>query len=356
MTSAQRARILFGARHRRQVALGIAAVVAGAIASGCSKGASADTSSAASNAPDSAASTPVHMATVQLGNIAIAVGGPGKTDALDLQKVRAPFTGTVTSLHVNIGDHVGAGQVIGAMVSQPSEAALTGAESMLRGAQTASERSDAERALALARQNLVAAPLRAPRGGVVISRGASQGDLLTQGDSVASIAAAGSVAFVARIAQGDLTRVRPGQHATVTLPGQTAPVPGVVHGLLPIDTAGTMTVPVRVDLKSAPQTAGAPIQMGLFGTAQIVVGEKVNVPIVPAAAVLRDDISGISRVAVVAPNGIAHWVTVTTGASQAGNVEIVTPVLSPGQRVIVTGQVGLPDSTRVREAGNLITP
>lgn len=293
------------------------------------------------------------MALVERGNVAITVSGPGQTNALDLQKIRAPFTGTLTSFNIVVGQHVGSGQTIGAVVSQLSEAAVRGAQSMLSSAATSTQRSDAQRALVLARQNLVATPLSAPRGGTVVSRNASQGDLVNAGDSIASIAAAGSIAFIARIAQGDLTHVRPGQRATITLPGKTTPADGVVHGILPADTSGGMTVPVRIDLQGAPTTAGLPIQTGLFGTAQIVTGELTGVAIVPSAAVLRDDITGVSQIAVVAPDGKAHWVTVTTGASQGDRVQITSPALTAGARVIVSGQVGLPDGSRVREAGNV---
>lgn len=328
--------------------LGLAAFAA------CSRGndpASAASGSATNDttAADSLSATPVHMTVVERGNIAITVSGPGRTDALDLQKIRAPFTGVLTLLRIAVGDRVGAGQVVAAAVNQPSQAALIGAEAMLRSASTPAQRSDAERALVLARQNLVATQLRAPRAGVVVSRGASQGDLVSQGDSILTIASAGSIVFVARIAQGDLAQVRLGQRANVNLPGQLGAVSGLVHGLLPADTNSVMTVPVRIDFSTNLQTAGAPIQTGLFGTAEIVVGERFAVPIVPAAAVLRDDISGVSRVALVTSAGKARWVTVTTGATQGGAVEIKTPALAPGQRVIVSGQVGLPEGSNVRE-------
>lgn len=289
------------------------------------------------------------MAAVELGTIELTANGPGRTEALDVQKIRAPFTGLLTLLHVNVGDRVGGGQVVAAMVNQQSQAALTGAEAMLRSASTPTQRSDAERALVLAKQNLVATQLRAPRAGVVVSRGASEGDLVTESDSLLTIASAGSIVFIARIAQPDLAAVRVGQRANVTLPGQRGAVPGVVHGLMPADTGGVMTVPVRIDFRTDLQTAGAPIQTGLFGTAEIIVGERAAVPIVPATAVLRDDISGISRIALVTPKGLTHWVNVTAGASHAGSLEIRYPLLAPGQRVIVSGQVGLPEGSKVRE-------
>ncbi len=325
------------------------AIVGLAAFSACSSGSDSPASSPDGNPDSLNAATPVHMATVVVGSIAITASGPGRTDALDLQKIRAPYTGVLTLLRVAVGDRVGGGEVVASMVNQQSQAALIGAEAMLGSASTPTQRSDAERALTLARQNLVATQLRAPRAGVVVSRGASQGDLVSEGDSVLTIASAGSIVFVARIAQSDLAKVRVGQPTKVNLPGQLGPVAGVVHGLMPADTSSVMTVPVRIDFRTGIQTAGAPIQTGLFGTAEITVAEHVGVPIVPAAAVLRDDISGISRVALVTPAGLTHWVTVTPGATQGGNVEIRAPTLAAGQRVIVSGQVGLPEGSKVRE-------
>lgn len=294
--------------------------------------------------------TPVHMTRVTRGNLALMVSGPGRTDALDVQKVRAPFMGTLDSLDVVVGDRVHGGQIIGAVIGQASQAALAGAEVMLRSATTPAQRLDAERALELARRNLIQAPLRAPRAGVVVSRGASQGDLVSQGDSIVSIASANSIVFIARIAQSDLARVQPGQRAIIDAPGLAVQPQGTVHGLLPADTSA-MSVPVRIDLRSSNV-----IPIGIFGTAHIIVGQRRNVSIVPAAALLRDDINGISRVAVVTADDRAHWIDVSVGIQQGQSVEITSPPLAPGTRVIVSGQVGLPEGSRVREAALDVTP
>ncbi len=299
-------------------------------------------------------STPVHMALVKRGTLAVTVSGPGRTDALDVQKVRAPFAGTLQSLRVVIGDRVQGGEEIGAVVSQTSQAALAGALVMQREAKTATQRNDAERAIQLAKQGLVQTALLAPRAGVVISRGASQGDLLSPGDSIISIASASSIVFIAHITQSDLSRVRPGQKAVVDAPGRSGGASGVVHGLLPADTS-TLSVPVRIDLRAT----GAVVPIGLFGTAHIVVGEQTTASIVPAAAILRDDVNGTSRVAVVDGGGRVHWTLVSVGVQQGDSVQIVSPLLAAGTRVIVSGQVGLPDSSHVVESAkdsSAITP
>ncbi len=325
------------------------AALAGALTA-CARGAaktssngSVDSAKTASDSGSDSSATPVTMGSVSRANLVVTVSGPGETDAVQDERVRAPFTGVLVSLDVNLGDHVVQGQTIGAIVSQNSEAALQGARSMLRSARSAAERLDAERALALAEHDLVRTPLRAQKGGVVIARPASPGELVAQGDSIVSIAATGSMVFYADIPQSDLARVRPGQPARVELAARPQPIRGVVHAVLPADTGSTVSMRVRIDLIPA----AIPVTVGLFGTAHITVAEHLNAIAVPKSALLRDDITGQTKVALVTPQNEAHWVTVTPGISDSAWAEILSPPLRVGQRVITTGQVGLPDSTHV---------
>ncbi len=315
--------------------LGLAALAA------CGGG--ADSPATASPSPASApAATPVKTAKVTIADLAATVSAPGHTEALVRQQIRAPFNGTLTALTVVVGDSVKQGQRVGSVVARDAEAALQGAETMLRHATTPSERADAERALALARKNLVVTPLTSSATGVVVSRDASSGDRVTEDQSLLTVAARGSIVFVADLPQSQLARVRPGQQATVDLTGLSSPVRGTVHGVLATANPSALTAPLRIDL-AAPQGGGV---VGLFGTATVTVAHRKNVPVVPTAAVLTDDVSGTKRVAEVT-GGKAHWVTVQTGLSQDGQVEITDPALQPGTVVIVQGQVGLPEGTSV---------
>jgi len=51
---------------------------------------------------------------------------------------------------------------------------------------------------------------------------------------------------------------------------------------------------------------------------------------------------------VVDPDMRLRWVPVTSGTTEGGLVQIVSPQLDAGTRVIVAGQVGLPDGAPVR--------
>jgi RND family efflux transporter MFP subunit len=293
-------------------------------------------------AADSAA-TPVQVDTVAVRDMEETVGAPGETRALRETRVRAPFTGRLTTLSVMDGDRVRAGDTLGAVVSRNSEAALEGARAMLADATTSGDSADAGRALELARTALVRRVLRAPATGVVLSHAASAGDLVDQGETLVTIADRSSIVFVAQLAQSDVPKVRRGQTARIRLTAAPKPLAGTVHDILAAASSGTLSVPVRIDFADG----GAPVATGLFGQATLVVGLRKRVTVVPAAAVLRDDVYGTTKVATVS-GGRAIWVRVRTGLQRGDTVQIVSPRLSIGSRVIVSGQVGLPDSTRVR--------
>jgi membrane fusion protein, multidrug efflux system len=288
------------------------------------------------------APTSVRVAAVAHATLPLTVSAPGRTAALAQQKVRAPFAGTLTDLKVADGDPVSRGQTLGTIVARESEAAVSGAREMLREASTPAERSDAERALALAQKDLIRRALVASWDGAVIAHTASAGDRVTEDQEILTISEAASLVFLVDVPQSDLSRIRPGQKATVELAGGRAPVTGTVHSVLPGANAADFTGQVRVDLPAAAATG----PIGLFGTAHILVGERSGVAVVPDAAILRDDVSGVSRVCLVV-DGKAHWTDVAAGVKDSGRTEIVSPPLADGQPVIVSGLVGLPEGKNV---------
>lgn len=289
-----------------------------------------------------AAAIPVQVASATRATLSDVVSGSGHTAALAQQKVRAPFAGTLTDLSVGDGDRVRRGDTLGTIVSRDSEAALAGGRQMERDARTDSEKQDAARALELAERGLVRAPILAPSDGMVLAHAAARGDRLSEDQEILTIADASSIVFLVDVTQSELARVRPGQPVLIEVPGRTARFGGTVHDVLPGANAADFTVPVRVDLKAL---SGIP-PLGLFGTARITVTEHRDATVVPDVAIVRDDLAGTSRIALV-ENGRAHWIDVTPGLRGGAGTEITAPPLSAGQSVVVAGQVGLPEGAAV---------
>lgn len=326
----------------RRAAVGL---IVGLLAA-CSHGGDTPATDAAAAAPaDSSIATPVGAAIAERTTLDVTVTAPGRTEALKQDRVRAPFPSRLVSLRVTDGDRVTADEVVAEIVSKSSQAALQGAEDMLGAARTAADSAEARRAVAISRRNLVIHALHAPADGVVLSHAAETGDYLDENEVLLTITEAGGVYFDAQVSQADVARVRPGDRATIDMPAMgESHVAAVVHGILPSASSQNLSSPMRLDF--SPPRAELPI--GLFGTATIVVATRPDVVVVPAAAVLTDDVTGSKRVAVIGGDGHAHWVEVRTGVSQSGHVELQGSAIPAGTRVIVSGQVGLPEGARVR--------
>jgi RND family efflux transporter MFP subunit len=310
----------------------------------CTQRGASDESATAADVPSAdSAQVPVRVDIVRQQTIEVVVSAPGRTEALRQDRIRAPFASRLISLRVADGDHVEQGQILAVVVAKNSAAALEGAEQMLAAAQTEADKADAKRAVELARGQLVQQSLRAPASGIVLSHSAEAGDYVDESEVLLTIAPAGAVFFDAQVAQSDVNRVRAGQVARIDLPAVSVePVSAIVHGSLPMASSENFSAPVRLDFSPARTN----LEVGLFGEASIVVGQHAEATVVPATAVLRDDVSGVTQIALV-ESGVAHWVTVGTGVQQGDLVEIVRPPIEPGARVITDGQVGLPDGVKV---------
>ena len=316
-----------------------------ALLSGCAQHSDPDDSAsvAGGDAASQAAQVPVRVDKVRRQTMNVTVAASGRTEALRQDRIRAPFASRIVALRVADGDRIERGQVVAVVVAKNSEAALVGAQQMLAAAHGGADKADAQHAVELVRKQLVQQSLRAPDAGVVLSHAAETGDYVDESEVLVTIADAGSVIFNAQVAQSEADRVHVGQAANILLPAIGAqPIRATVHGALPLASSQNFSIPILLDfasMKSQPE-------LGLYGEAHIVTAQHADAAVVPQAAVLRDDISGVSRVAIVKA-GVAHWLTVQTGIRQGDQIEILSPVMEAGTDVIVDGQVGLPDGAKV---------
>jgi len=284
----------------------------------------------------------VHVHALEVRRFDDVVTGSGQWRSGGESVIGAPFAGVVESLEPRAGDRVGAGRPVGVLVTRETWAALRGAELMLREARDDAARDEARRALELARRDLVRVPLTAPLDGVVLRRSAEPGAQLAEGTEILAVAPSGTVVFEAHVPAALAARVRPGQAATVLEPG-APPRAARVQRILPATSEADQAVLVWL----APAAATPAPALGRFGAATLVVGPKRRALGVPDSALVQDDLTGETRVAVVDRAGRVAWRTVTLGVAAGGWHELRGTALAPGTRVVIEGQHGLPDSTRV---------
>jgi len=256
--------------------------------------------------------------------------------------VAAPFAGVLGTVLARVGDTLPAGATIGTMTTLESHATLKGAELLLREARDPPARAEAERAVAQAQRDLVSVPITVPEGGIVVRRSAESGAQLLEGAEILALAPLTSLVFEAHVPAGQGPSVHAGQQALIQEEGRPTRA-ALVERILPAADPTDQTTLVWL----APTASSPAPLLQHFGTVSIVVGAAHASVAVPDSAVVEDDLTGQKRVALVDPAMRAHWVPVVLGAGLAGWHELKSPALRPGAKVVVEGQRGLPDSSRV---------
>ncbi len=291
---------------------------------------------------DAAPVVPVRAVPLAVRPFRESAAAPGQWRATAEVVVAAPFAAYVESLRVEVGDLVPRGAVLGLLTTRESRAAVLGAEQLLASASDPLAREQAQRALAQARRDVVRVPLVATAGGTVVRRTATAGAEVAEGAELLALVSAQSLRFEAHVPERDAPRLAPGQPAEVAMEDAPQVAASVARVLPQTSAADQAALAWLVPARAVPAA-----WLNRFGTATIVTGATRRALAVPDSALVSDDLTGALRVATVGAGGVARWVTVRVGLASEGAHELLSPALPAGTRVIVSGQRGLPDSTRV---------
>jgi len=325
-------------------------------------------------AEDASASLAVSLAQAVERPLDRSVIASGPVSAWEEMQLGVELSGQrVTALKVEVGDRVKKGQVL-------LELDHRLLDSDLRQAQAALDEADAgvqlaqvnlQRGQALAHDQLISASaldelhaarvqaqaraataraqydgvklrrdfaeLRAPDDGIISKRIVQPGQVVAAGSELLRLIRRGRLEWRAEFPEADLARVRPGM--AVSLVAGSGPVTGRVRAVSPGVDASTRTGTIYVDLPEP----GA-LQPGTFVEGHVVIGRS-SALMVPSAAVLQRD--GYSVVFTVDDRHVAHRLRVRIGASDDGQIEIVSG-LTAGTAVVARGAGFLSDGDRVR--------
>lgn len=189
------------------------------------------------------------------------------------------------------------------------------------------------------------AELRAPDDGIISKRMVQPGQVVMAGGELLRLIRQGRLEWRAELPAAELARVRPGM--TVQLSSSGSPITGKVRAVSPGVDASTRTGTIYVDLP-----APGALKAGAFVEGRIVTG-KGPALMLPAAAVVQRD--GYSVVFSIDDHQVAHRLRVRTGATGDGQAEIVDG-LKAGDAVVERGAGFLSDGDRVRVVAATPTP
>jgi multidrug efflux pump subunit AcrA (membrane-fusion protein) len=316
------------------------------LTAGCGKG--KENNDGDRNGTTISAVVPVQIDTVTSGNAVLSISAVGKTAATRTEKILSPSAGKIVALKVLEGSTVKAGDVLAVMMTKESQAALSGAETLLRSAKTSEQREEAQKSLQLARASQSTITLSARFSGVVASRSVSEGELTGENTEILTLVDLSSIIFLADVSLQDITGVKKGMAAAVefqSLPGKE--FKAVVDALFPQSDVQSQTVQVRLRFVNLTGALRTFLRTGMAGIARIITGIRKHVLFVPASALLRDDENGTFSVVCVTPDSFSRIIPVILGVTTDTMVEVKSSLLKEGIPVIIKGNYALADSTRV---------
>ena len=198
---------------------------------------------------------------------------------------------------------------------------------------------------------VVYSEIRSPINGVVTDRPLYPGEMANAGTGLLTVMDMSSIVARVNLAQDQAKNIKVGDAATLTPADGSAAVTGKVTIASPaVDpNSTTLQIWVQADNPGERLRAGASVHVA------IVAATIDDAILVPAAAILPSDEGG-TTVMTVDEKDIAHQTRVTVGVREPEMVQVLYELqadgtlegVQPGERVIISGGLGLDDNAKVR--------
>jgi RND family efflux transporter MFP subunit len=184
--------------------------------------------------------------------------------------------------------------------------------------------------------------IRSPIDGVVADRAVYPGDIAPAGTPLLIVMDTSKVVVRLHIPQQQAELLQLGQAATLHIPGLEKDVPAKVTVLSPAldPNSTTEEIWVEADNRKGELIPGTTAEVSI--TAKTIADALV----IPASAILTGS-DGQTSVMVVKSDSRAYAQDVKTGIRQGLMIQVRSGVQA-GEQVIVSGQYGLPDKTKVK--------
>jgi membrane fusion protein (multidrug efflux system) len=182
--------------------------------------------------------------------------------------------------------------------------------------------------------------VRAPFDGVIGLRSVSVGAEVTPGTPLATIRSTQQLKLDFSVPEKYSSAVKPGTKVKFTVQGDDAP-----HDATVMATEEGIDVTTRnLKARAVVKNKDAALKPGAFANVELELGHNTSALMVPTQAVIPQE---RNKQLIIAKNGKAKFVTVTTGVRQASTVEVLDGI-SAGDTIVTTGLLFLKPGTDLK--------
>ncbi len=274
----------------------------------------------------------------------------------------AETQGKITAVHAEVGQHVGAGDVLLQVDDEVKQAALASAEinnekagkdlerfeslakqnaatdQQLEGARLAAKAAEAQ--YIVARRQFNDTRIKSPIPGIVTARLVDVGAYVQSGNVVANVVDISRLKVKVNVAERDVFRMKVGDEVTVG----TDVYPGVTFNgkIATISSKAdeSHTYPVEVRLANSPNH---PLKAGMFGTVNFNTAFPDNVVTIPREALVG---SAKDAMVFVVDGPVAKLRNLVIGGEYDTKL-VVLSGLGAGETIVINGQNNLRDNSAV---------
>ena len=272
---------------------------------------------------DTSIITPVTITTISLKPVTETIMLPAVTSFLNKNTVRSLTAGTIENISIKPGEYVRKGQLLVSLRTRESDAMANS----LKNDSTFSFKGRID--------------VNSPASGVVSSVLHQTGDFVQEGDEIAIIADENSLVFILDTPFDFVKYIENNKTCKIQLPDNQIITGNIIRKLPEMDPEA-QTVKYVIN----PVYAGhLPANMNALIT--IVKSSRGNAIMLPKTAVLGNETLTEFWVMKLINDSTAIKVPVKKGFEDNTEVEITDPEFRPDDRIIVTGNYGLPDTAKV---------
>jgi multidrug efflux pump subunit AcrA (membrane-fusion protein) len=270
------------------------------------------------------AGTPVVVAPVTMISINDSIELNATSSFLQNNFVKASSTGYVRSVNTRPGEYVASGKLLFTIETKESSVighSITSLDSSFKF------------------NGLI--NIKATGHGYLTQLNHQQGDYVQDGEQLAIISDMNSFVFLLNLPYELKPLVRNGQQVALLLPDGTR-LRGIISSAMPtVDSLSqTQTLVIKVN-------SSAPIPQNLVAKVHIGRTNKANAQTIPKSAVLSDEAQTNFWVMKMINDSTAVKIEVKKGFEGKDRFEILEPIFSAKDRILVSGNYGLPDTAKV---------